>query len=423
MRRALRLAAASLVIASGALPCTAAQPAGPAPLMRAPQQAAGPQIFLSADGTTVYLVGELVEGSFFKFDAIMLGAPRVKRIYLASIGGLAGEGRLIAALVRKRRLDTHVEYYCASACTLIFVGGRERVIGREAQLGFHQAVVVDKNGIAKRVRQPTDRKLVPTQVVGVNGNDTLRLIYQQAGIDQAFIARVLDTRHSDMWTPPASELLAARVITRQAPAVEVPLPPGGASRAEVQGRLDRSPLWRQAAASLASDYRKAANDAWLLANSGVTLDKAVRSARTGLVKAVTVRLLSASDTQLDRLLAFHVLIAREQREADYAGCGDLAAGSAAQRRIEIEREEDALLAGIIASAPAMPAPDRQQAIETFASDVMPAFARAYRRGDAEDASGLCRYSYRTYEAIAELPAERRVKAYRAMLALPEFAGL
>ena len=382
-----------------------------------------PAIQLSPDGETIYLVGELTEGSFLKFDAALLDAPKVRRVYLASIGGLTIEGRLIAALVRKRRLDTYVEYYCASACTQVFVAGRERVIGKDAQLGFHQAVVVDKDGQAKRVRRATDRRLSPMLVFGINGNDTLRLAYEQAGIDPAFVARVLEQPHSDMWIPAPAELQAARVITRQSVRPEIALPPGGYSHAGLQDMLGRRVLWAQTAKSSPDLYREAVSQTWLWANSGVALNTAIESSRSDLIKKLSPRLLTASDAQLDRLLIFHARIGREERESDYPLCAASALGAEQPvnpRKAAVTDEEDRLIAGIIASAPSTVAPSRDQAINNFGSEVMPAVAKAYRRGDADDSKGGCRYTYRIYESIAALPAERRIKAYRAMLALPKF---
>ncbi len=417
-----------LGLAGAVLACSgaAAVPASSAPvqtLVAPPAKAAGPEVYLSPDGKTVYLIGVLSQGSFFKFDAVLLGAPQVERVYLASIGGLTVEARLIAALVRKRKLDTYVEYYCASACTQVFVAGRDRAIGTAAKLGFHQAVVIDKDGQAKGVRRATERKLSPTLVFGINGNDTLRLAYEQAGIDQVFIAKVLEQPNSKMWTPTTAELLEARVITRQASAGEVELPPSGISKAAIRTRLGQLGLWQQSARTLPDAYRQAADEVWLWANSGIPLEAAISAARTGLVDAALPRLLSASDPQLDAMLAFHARIAREQREAGYPLCGGeslVEARNADPRKLAVEREEDALLVGVLASAPAVAPPSRKEALDTFASEVMPAFAKAYRRGDAEGAKGTCRYSYRIYETLAALPADKRVKAYRAMLALPKF---
>ncbi|MEY4952499.1 MAG: hypothetical protein RL299_923 [Pseudomonadota bacterium] len=428
----LRLAAASLLLAgSVTLAAPARRPViettvpalkpAPAP---APAKKSGPQILVSADGETVYLTGMLGEGSFLKFEAVLRDAPKVRRLVLGSIGGLTVEGRLIAALVRKRRLDTHVEFYCASACTQVFVSGRERVIGPKAKLGFHQAVVVDKQGQAKGVRPATERKLHPTLIYGINGNDTLRLAYEQAGIEPAFITKVLETRHADMWGPSAQELLAARVITRQATAAELALPGGGPGASEVRALLGGKVLWRQAALSVPRDHAEAVDEVWLWANSGVSLGAAIAVARARLMTALTPRLLSASDAQLGRLLALRGRTAREQRALDYPDCSaadPLETARNSSSASSADSAEDRLIAEIVTAPSVQKPPSREEAQDTFWKEVMPAFAKAYRRGDTESDKALCGYSLRVIEEIDALPADRRIKAYRSMLALPDWA--
>lgn len=434
MLTGLRLAAASLLLAGSAALAEPARPPAvettvpaltPAPAP-APAKKAEPRILVSEDGETVYFTGTFSEGSFLKFEAVLRDAPKAKRLVLGSIGGLTVEGRLIAALVRKRRLDTHVEFYCASACTQVFVSGRERVIGPRAKLGFHQAVVVDKEGLAKGVRPATERKLHPTLIYGINGNDTLRLAYEQAGIDPAFIARVLDTRHAEMWTPEAKELLAARVISRQAAVAEAALPGNGPGENEIRALLGGKVLWRQAALSVPREHAAAVDEVWLWANSGVALDAALTVARAQLMTALTPRLLSASDAQLGRLLALKGRTARDQRELGYPECNAaelLAAPRDAAATSKPDSTEDRLIAEIVAAPPAQKPPSREEAQEVFWKEVMPAFAKAYRRGDTESARALCGYSHRVIEEIDALPADRRIKAYRAMLALPEWSKI
>ena len=423
MLNVLRWLHPALIAAVLSWPCPSAAATAPTPTELA--STSEPDIHLSPDGQTIYVIGVLSQGSFFKFDAVLLKAPQVRRVYLASTGGLVVEGRLIAALVRKRKLDTYVEHYCASACTQVFVAGRDRAIGSSARLGFHQAVVIDKAGMAKGVRRATERKLSPTMVFGINGNDTLRLAYELAGVDQAFIARVLAQSHSDMWSPTVAELLAAHVVTRQAAHDELPLPPGAISAAAVKARLDTLALWQQSARVLPEAYRQSSEDVWLWANSGIPLDSAISAARSRLVDAALPRLLAASDAQLDALLAFHGRVAREQRETAYPLCEGESLVEARRpdpRQLALESEEDALLAAILSSAPATSPPSEAEALDTYAHEVIPALAKSYRRGDGDSASGVCRYSYRTYEAISALPASKRVKAFRAMLALPQFKG-
>lgn len=172
------------------------------------------EVSVSPDGQTLYLVGMLLDGAYQQVDAALRAFPGIGRVHLSSSGGLTIEGRLVAALVRKHRLDTYVDHYCASACTQVFAAGRERVLGPQARLGLHQAVMVDRAGAAAGVLPGTGRKLDFTLVFGVNGNDTLRLAYEMAGTKPAFIAKALSYDYEHMWVPDRSELLDSGLVTR-----------------------------------------------------------------------------------------------------------------------------------------------------------------------------------------------------------------
>lgn len=172
------------------------------------------QVTLSADGKTVFLAGPIGDGAFHRFDAVLRTAPNARRVLLSSPGGLTIEARLIAALVRKARLDTRVEAFCGSACTQIFAAGRERVIGPRGRLGFHQAALLDDSGLAGPVRPRSNRTITAATVFGLGGNDMLRLAYERAGVDPAFIARALGYGPGDMWVPEPAELIDARMATR-----------------------------------------------------------------------------------------------------------------------------------------------------------------------------------------------------------------
>ena len=279
-----------------------------------------PRMFLSADGETVYLVGEIRGGSFLRFDALLLSAPKVKTVSLASVGGLVLEARLISALVRKQHLSTYVEFYCASACTQIFAAGRERVLGKDAKLGFHQGISIGSDGKPGTSEKVTDRKLGPTTVFGLSANDTLRYAYQGAGIEQTFIDKVMEVSHDTMWLPTTQELRDARVITRQSDHPEVPLPAGTLSLAEVKAKQASEPLWQAAATYLPDQYAKALVDVWMRANSGNTLAAAVNWGRNTLIAAGTPLLARSNDAILDQMLTLYADLGRSERARGYPTC-------------------------------------------------------------------------------------------------------
>jgi hypothetical protein len=384
----------------------------------------GAKVSLSPDGQTVYLVGMIMEGSFHKFDEVLRTAPKVRTVHLSSAGGYTIEARLIAALVRKRKLDTYVEFYCASACTQIFAAGKQRTIGPSAQVGFHQAVLVDSLGAPTRVRPRTDRKLTSTTVFGVNGNDTLRLAYELAGVTPEFIDKALSYSHENMWLPSPQELLDAHVATRRTDTSELPPPPGGGgTREEVTARLLRNPLWRAALDRTPKAANAAIDEVWRASNSGYSMEEATAVGRSSLIMEATKTIHRAPDAILDRSLALYAGSARTQRQRGYPAC-KAQFGTTIEREtedLEFERREDALVTDFLMSSERVQAMDGIEATRIFSREVVPKLADAYRTSYLDGKGGKCRLGYRTFEAIDALPAKQRIKAYRALLSLPGLA--
>lgn len=418
----LKLLLPALAGAALLAPQLAAQPASPAPapVTTTVQPASQPNIYLSADGKTIYLIGSIMDDSFKRFDALLSKSPNVRTLFLSSPGGLTLEARLIAAEVRKRRLSTYVEQYCASACTQLFVAGRERVIGKEGVLGFHQAVGVDRRGRATRVNRATERKLSPTTVFGVNGNDTLRLAYELAGIDKGFIDKVLEKSHEEMWFPSAKELTAAKVITRQADGPEFPLPEGSISQADLRALLAKRPLWERAAKKYPATYEEGFASAWRLGNSGTPLEVAISSGRADLVIEMMSRVARASDSLLDRHLTLYADEARRQSVAGFPLCDsalDDGTKPLSEATLAFERTEDALLVEAMDSPPAVEVMSKKEAMKIFAKDIVPLLPSNFGTGNT------CRAGFQMIMAVDKLPGSRRIKAYRAMLFLPDALGV
>ncbi len=421
----LRRFAIVLLCLIGLIPAQIGLAQAPVVPVAAPKQAKA-RIFPSSDGTVIYIVGMMMEGSFHNFDAVLRSEPKARTVYLASSGGLTIEARMIAALVRKHKLNTYVEAYCASACTQIFASGQERILGREAKLGFHQATVLDGNGKPNGVRAPTERKLSSTTVFGVNGNDTLRLAYEMVGADQAFIDKALSFSPENMWQPTARELIEAKIVTRVADREELAPPPGvGGSRSTIKARLSSDPLWQRAFEKIPDVAERALDDIWLASNSGMDFDAAILAGRGVLVIAVTRALATAPDELLDRSLRISAASARHQRERGYPGCvntvgSEPAAVDATDKALL--REEDGLIIDFL-NTPGRQKPMNGEAAKKYLmKELFPTLAPKVRLGRIKDSEGKCRLGFQTYEAIDELPANKRIKAYRALLSLPGLAN-
>lgn len=382
------------------------------------------KLSISADGTTLYLTGMFLDGSFFQVDAALRGAKQVRRVHLSSSGGFTIEGRLVAALVRKYRLDTYVEYYCASACTQAFAAGQQRVIGPQARLGFHQAVMIDGNGMAAGVRERTDRKLDSTMVFGVNGNDTLRLAYELAGTEPAFIDKALGYDYENMWVPSAEELLKSRLVMRVAEQSEVPPPASAVSRDAIRSDLVEEPLWRAALGRFPDLTEHAVSDVWRIANSGFSLPKAAQAGRSKLVAEASKLLPTGEDALLEQALAAYANAARSQRARGYPGChaDALNASQDDPEDVAFMKAEDAVLTALLLSAHKAKPIKPEAATRYFVREVSPLLADTVEQNDGMEHGGMCRIGFATFEAIDGLPRNKRIKAYRALLSMPDDSG-
>ena len=148
------------------------------------------------DGTELEFVGAITFGLTDEIRATLDANPNIRVIHLNSIGGRIGEARKLRELIRERGLFTYTPVDCVSACTIAFIGGRQRYIGPRARLGFHQASFP---GVA--------------QAFLAAQNDADRQALVDAGVDEDFAKRAYATPPQSIWFPTNQELIAAWVIT------------------------------------------------------------------------------------------------------------------------------------------------------------------------------------------------------------------
>lgn len=149
-----------------------------------------------------------ISGSFSRavpqsFAAVLDQTPQVRAVRLESPGGYVQPALAVAKIIQERGLDTYVGRFCASACTLVFLGGQHRYLAPDARLGFHQA---SAPGVAQ-----------------VRADTVMRQAYGAAGVPSSFIDHVLRTPSQALWFPTRDELQEAG-ITSGAPPPEVVVP-------------------------------------------------------------------------------------------------------------------------------------------------------------------------------------------------------
>ncbi|MGH6933697.1 MAG: hypothetical protein ACREEE_14835, partial [Dongiaceae bacterium] len=130
--------------------------------------------------------------------------PEAMTVHLSSPGGLVVEGRQLRDLIFSRGLDTYVRTFCVSACTLAFIGGRQRVVYRNAIIGFHQY-----GGF-------------PGESLRDNWQDVDRRYFRGRGVADDFVDQMFRAQHEALWQLTAGEAVAAKVASRTTDRFDAP---------------------------------------------------------------------------------------------------------------------------------------------------------------------------------------------------------
>ncbi|WP_407529222.1 hypothetical protein [Methylobacterium oryzisoli] len=169
---------------------------GIAGLRDRPEEGARTVIALGPHGRDIRLSGPLVRGSADRLAALLAAHPGATRLHLTSEGGLVAEGEALGALVAGHRLATYVPDYCVSACTLVFLHGRERIAGGQARLGFHAPYETGVFGEVFEMDSAAERRA-----------------YLATGLAPDFVDEALRVRSAEIWIPPLARLRAAGAVT------------------------------------------------------------------------------------------------------------------------------------------------------------------------------------------------------------------
>ncbi len=167
------------------------------------EHAARYDLALAPDGQSIVFKGEITFGVTRKLDELLQSAPQVQSMSLSSDGGHIYEARGMARLIRQAGLNTRALGRCASACTLVFVAGRDRELAPGARLGFHQYALMFGSPLPHidlQAEQEKDRALFLAQ-----------------GVNADFVARMFDAPDDQMWFPTRAQAQAANLITPSAP--------------------------------------------------------------------------------------------------------------------------------------------------------------------------------------------------------------
>ena len=143
--------------------------------------------------------GDISFGATKELVSVLAAHPEVKTVLLESDGGVIVEARGMANTILGKGLSTHVNADCFSACTLVYIGGRERSLGSEAKLGFHQYLV------------DTPYFYPWIDPANEHGKDQQRFASQNVNL--TFVSKMYSRDHESLWIPSHAELALAGVTT------------------------------------------------------------------------------------------------------------------------------------------------------------------------------------------------------------------
>jgi hypothetical protein len=148
------------------------------------------------DGHELELSGSITFGTLKELSQLIATMKALQIIRLNSTGGRINEAQRIGDLIKGRGLDTLVSSQCLSACTIIFLSGKNRFITADAKIGFHQ---------------PTFPGLSTEERKALINLEEKRL--RQLGVGTEFSRRAISTAPSDIWLPSPTLLLREKVAT------------------------------------------------------------------------------------------------------------------------------------------------------------------------------------------------------------------
>jgi ATP-dependent protease ClpP protease subunit len=186
------------------------------------------ELRLIGDGSEALFAGEIGFGATSEIEALLDAHPEVTLLHLSSHGGRVMEARRLHDAIRRRGLTTFSATLCASACTIAFMGGKERVVTAEARIGFHQSMIVGGAPVEQAMMKSSD----------------VRLLLDD-GVERAFVERAYATPNSEVWYPDAEEMLRAHFVTRvlRSAAAAAAAPAAGAAGHDAAQRLGFFGRW------------------------------------------------------------------------------------------------------------------------------------------------------------------------------------
>lgn len=368
---------------------------------------------VATNGQSVIVIGTLREGSAAQIQKILDAAPGATSLVLNSNGGRLLEAQQLARIVRQRHLDTYVEDQCVSACTYVFLAGKERAATPNARIGFHQPSFPGLDAVAENA-----------------ATQEMLDVYRTAGLPEAFVQRIGKTPPENVWYPSRDELIAAHVITRVSLGGEVTM--SGVwmhSKQELLLLVNSIPLYRAIEQRFPGTINEAVERGWAVKERGGS-DAEIMNAMRNVIAEVYPKLLKTAEPAIledyIQLLLDEMLAARA---VSNEACVKLLASQLDITKTlpkELSEREQQLLMRALAAPPRtnvqLPDPTQvRQAIQSVAARMSPEYVRVLgdMKSYADQPELVCGATLAFYQGIEALSPPERVAALQGMFQLGE----
>jgi hypothetical protein len=181
---------------------------------------------VAEDGRSLAFSGWIGFGLTKEVRAALDQNAAIRAIRLTSKGGRVQEARLLADLIRLRGITTIVPTECQSACTIVFMGGAQRIVAPEGKLGFHR-----------------DRDVYSSAITIEDTNDTDRANLIGHGVAPWFADHAYSTPSETMWIPSLDDLSRAHVVTEVTDITVAAASPAPDIGAEVDSDFQKMPVF------------------------------------------------------------------------------------------------------------------------------------------------------------------------------------
>lgn len=363
---------------------------------------------VATNGQSVILHGMFREGSAETVERILDAAPGATSLVLNSPGGRLFEAKKIATIVRARSLNTYVEGQCVSACTYIFLAGRDRAATPNAQIGFHQPSFP---GLDADTQWALTRDMLD--------------VYRKAGLAESFVERIGRTLSEDMWYPTRDELIAANVITRMSLGGEAAtIKLGARSKEELFEIWEKVPVFQALDKRFPGTLTEAVKRGWTAKERGGN-DADIQNAIRSIVSEIYPKLLQSSNvTILDSYVKLLISEMSASLAVSEEACARLLDGkldvvSTLPHEI-VEQEQELLLQALASSPPLHRKPPEPAQFTKAMQKVGATLPEEYinvvddTKSYADQPGLVCEAMIAYFRAIDSLPERERHIALRGM---------